>query len=82
MSTLSKVINDSKIVSLKIKNGQVGKGVIDSNGRLVFRFNTFVPELNDVDSIDKYLRRDVKEIVEDEGKFYDEKIAFLTSNRI
>jgi len=64
-------------VTIHTKNGGIGIGKIDSEGRLVYRSGMWIPKVGDADVMDRLLRRDVKEIIRDGGREYKNALSGL-----
>ena len=65
-------------VTIHTKEGAVGIGKIDEQGRLIWRAGKWIPvpkEYRDVR--DRILRKDVKEIIRDGGKEYKDVLEGL-----
>jgi len=65
-------------VTIHTKEGGVGIGKIDEQGRLIWRSGMWIPvpkEYRDVR--DRILRKDVKEIIRDGGKEYKDVLKGL-----
>ena len=68
----------TECVTLHLKNGGIGIGVLDSEGRLIEKSGMwlFIPEENR-DTRDRLLRKDVEEIIRDGGREYEETLRRL-----
>jgi len=64
-------------VTIHTKEGGVGIGKIDEQGRLIWRSGMWIPRIGNGDIMDRLLRRDVKEIIRDGGKEYKDALKGL-----
>jgi len=65
-------------VTIHTKDGGIGIGKIDSEGRLVYRCGMCIPvPKEDADTRDRILRKDVKEIIRDGGREYERVLKGL-----
>ncbi|RLC60034.1 MAG: hypothetical protein DRI01_10680 [Chloroflexi bacterium] len=61
-------------VTVRTKMGGITLGRIDSKGRLVYLAGTWYPT-NDPNVLDRLLRKEVAEIIDDGGETYRRKLA-------
>jgi len=65
-------------VTIHTKEGAVGIGKIDEQGRLIWRSGMWIPvPKEERDVRDRLLRKDVKEIIRDGGKEYKDVLKGL-----
>jgi hypothetical protein len=63
-------------VSVKTKIGTISLGQIDDNGRLVYLAGYWMPS-KDPDKLDETFRRQVEEIIYDDGVLYEKMLGAL-----
>jgi len=70
--------SDLRYVTIITKNDGIGIGKMDSKNRLVWRSGAWIPvPMEERDTRDRILRKNVKRIIEDGGRRYKEALQGL-----